>query len=270
MPRLALERHIARTPVEGSPAEMREAFRRLALWPDLPAMPKQETLGGCPGRWFGEGRDAAVWLHGGGYVFGGSDTHAAAVTYLAEKMNARVYVPDLPLAPEASFAEIKAAARGVIDALNAPAVIGDSAGGHLALALVQEGVAMRRLAVLSPNTDHTGLSETRAAHSDSDLMNDDAQDHALAEMTFGADALVGPEVSLLGGDFSGAEHLFISVSLSEVLLDDGLLLARRAALCGCKVELHTTADMFHMWHLWPGPLTEARALLVRLAEFLRN
>ncbi|WP_056035562.1 alpha/beta hydrolase [Loktanella sp. 3ANDIMAR09] len=264
----AVVRHIGRTPVTGSPDEMRAAFVRLCRWPDPQDLPPTETVGGCRGRWFGQGPDPIVWFHGGGYVFGGSDTHAGCASYLAGLTGARVFVPDYPLAPQFGWPAIREAARQVLDALPGARVVGDSAGGHLALVSAQSGADIPRMALLSPNTDRSGASTTRTRNSDSDLMNDDAQDAALAHMAFGDRDPHDPEVSPLLGDLSKMPPTLMSVSLSEVLLDDSLLLAHAAALAGAEVTLRTVPDLFHMWHIWPDTLPEARILLSDVAAFL--
>ena len=269
MGRAALEEHIRATPVEGSPDEMRAAFRRLAHWPDAPELPPVEEVGGVPGRWVGQGADRTVWLHGGGYVFGGSDTHAACAARLARSLGSRVFVPDLPLAPEAPWRDILSDAGAVVEALDRPDLVGDSAGGHLALALAQEGAPVRRLAVLSPNSHHTDESRTRKRNSDSDLMNDHAQDRALAKMALPA-PLQGWPGTLHTRRFAGLGPLFVSASLSEVLLDDALILAREAALDGVQVTLRTWPRLMHMWHLWPDATPEAREVLDAVAAFLAS
>jgi len=79
-----------------------------------------------------------LWLHGGGYVFGSAATHARAAASLATRAGATVFVPDYRLAPEHPWPAPLQDAATVLKALNAPvAVVGDSAGGHLALALAR-------------------------------------------------------------------------------------------------------------------------------------
>ncbi|MBS1301132.1 alpha/beta hydrolase fold domain-containing protein [Loktanella sp. SALINAS62] len=268
MSRAALERHIRRTPVDGSPEDMRAAFDTLTRWPDPRELPPLATVGGCAGRWFGQGDDVIVWLHGGGYVFGGSISHAACADYLANLADSRVFVPDYPLAPEHGWPTIHCAVDQVLKALPGARVVGDSAGGHLALVLAQRGADIRRLVLLSPNTDRNGSSQSRTRNGDTDLMNKDAQDTHLAKLAFGDRATDDPEVSPLLGDLTGLPPLMIYTSLTEILLDDSLLLARAAALAGAEVCLRTVPDLFHMWHLWPGSLPEARIMLSDVAAFL--
>ena len=269
MDRSALEDHIRATPVEGSPADMRAAFLRLAHPGGVPDLPEVVTVGGCPGRWFGTGDRPILWLHGGGYVFGGSDSHAAPARRLADLTGRPVFAPDYPLAPERPWPAQIDSVAGVLTALSDCDVVGDSAGGHLAINLARRMPhAIGRLAVLSPNTDRSGLSTTRARNSASDLMNDDAQDRRLSDMALGHFRDDDPEASPLLADLSHLPPLFVTATTTEVLLDDSLLLATRAARSGVPVTQQVRPNLFHMWHLWPDALPEARATLRAVANHL--
>ena len=267
MNRDALERHIKATPVEGSPAHMRAAFLRLAHPLGAPDLPDVVTVGGCPGRWFGTGDRPILWLHGGGYVFGGSDSHAAPARTLANLTGRPVFVADYPLAPEHPWPAQLDAVVDVLSALPGCDVVGDSAGGHLALVVARQHAGMiRRLAVLSPNTDRSGLSTTRQRNTPADLMNDDAQDRRLGDMALGALPDDDPDASPLLSDLSRLPPLFVSATTTEVLLDDSLLLATRAARSGVAVTLDVRPDLFHMWHLWPDSLQQGCQTIEKVAQ----
>lgn len=269
MDRAALERHIKATPVEGSPADMRAAFLRLAHPVGVPDLPDKTEVGGCPGRWFGQGDRPIVWLHGGGYVFGGSASHATPARALADLTGRPVFVPDYPLAPEHPWPAQRNAAEAVVLALAGCDVVGDSAGGHLALVLAcRLAGQVDRLALLSPNTDRNGQSSTRKRNSGSDLMNDDTQDRRLSDMALSSLPDDDPEASPLLAELTRLPPLFISATTTEVLLDDALLLATRAARSGIAVTLDVQSDLFHMWHLWPNVLPQARRTLTAVAGHL--
>ncbi|SEN17782.1 Acetyl esterase/lipase [Loktanella fryxellensis] len=267
MNRAALERHIRATPVEGSPAEMRAAFLRLAHPEGVPDLPPLTQVGGCEGRWFGTDGAPILWLHGGGYVFGGSDSHAAPAAALARIAGRRVFVPDYPLAPEHPWPAPLDATAPILDALPDCDVVGDSAGGHLALVLAMTHPGrIRRLALLSPNTDRSGCSITRVRNGDTDLMNDDTQDRSLSDMALGHLADTDPHASPLLGDLSRLPPVWITATTTEVLLDDSLLLATAAARAGVTVTLEVPKRLFHMWHLWPDATPQGHATLHAIAR----
>jgi monoterpene epsilon-lactone hydrolase len=120
---------------------MQAAFLALVQSGSPPELPPLQDVGGCPGRWFGQGVKPIIWLHGGGYVFGGSDSHAAAAQVLAELTGHAVFVPDYPLAPEHQWPARLNTALTVIDALSPCDLVGDRTGGNLAL-----NVALQRRA----------------------------------------------------------------------------------------------------------------------------
>lgn len=74
-----------------------------------------------------------VYLHGGGWNLGSVNSHHGITADLAERLGREVVSIDYRRLPEASYAEALSDCRGVIEALDPVAVIGDSAGGRLAI-----------------------------------------------------------------------------------------------------------------------------------------
>jgi acetyl esterase/lipase len=60
----------------------------------------------------------------------------------------------------------------------------------------------------------------------------------------------------------------MTVTTTEVLLDDTLLFATRAARAGVSTTLHVLPNLFHMWYLWPEVLPEARQTVEDFAHHL--
>lgn len=264
----ALKAHIEANPIEGEPPEVRRRFDALA-----PPGPEGEAdcLGGVPGRWFGDaGAPPALWLHGGGLVFGSPRSHASMADVVARKAGRRVFVADYRLAPEAPWPAQRDDALALLDALppGIPA-IGDSAGGFVALhaALARPG-RVGALALISPNTDHTDRSRTREVNGDRDAMNDPEQDRALARQAFGVNPSTHPDASLLAADLSPLPPVWLTACSHEVLLDDTLLLAGALSVAGVAATVRIEPGLCHLWPLWPAALPEARATLEALARFV--
>lgn len=263
----ALKAHIAAHPVNGNPAEMRAAFAALA--PDGPEG-QRVTLGGVACQSFGTGtKQPVVWLHGGGLVLGSPATHAAVAADFAKRAGRRVVVPDYRLAPEHLWPAPLDDVLAVLDALpDRVDLIGDSAGGHLAVcAALRRPEHVGRLGLISPNTDRTGQSRTRQVNTPHDAMNDDAQDLRLARMSFGAGIADHPDASPLTADLRVLPPIWITAATAEVLLDDTLLFAAAAARAGVPVELHVEKGLCHLWMLWPDTLRQGAATLASLATF---
>ena len=259
---------IDRHPVVGAPAEMRRAFAALAgpqptlAWRRVGDVP----VAVVPAR--GADGTPVIWFHGGGYVFGAPQTHAIMGRRLAAASGREVLLPAYRLAPEARWPAMLDDALSVIDALDGPLILGgDSAGGHLAImaALARPG-RIAALALVSPNTDRSGLSRTRAANSASDAMNDDADDRALAALAFGRSEHA--DASPVLADLSGLPPIWIAASTAEVLLGDALLMAEALERAGVPVDFDLVYGMMHMWTLWPDALAKGAATLDRIGRNL--
>ncbi len=254
---------IEATPMGDTPEDMRRAFG-LRAGPQPVA--RETRLGDVEALEIGKG-PTLLWFHGGGYVFGGPQTHLNLASALASR-GLRVVLPRYRLAPEHPWPAALEDALAAFDATGGPVAIGgDSAGGHLALCL-----ALRRpvlaLTLISPNTDRTGLSRTRQANDRHDAMVDDAGDNALARLCFGALAPDHPDVSPLLSDLARLPPIWLTAATNEVLLDDALLLTRAAARAGVPVELSVRPGLFHLWPLWPQAIAEGAATLAAAAEFV--
>ena len=219
-----------------------------------------------------------VWLHGGGYVFGSPETHLRPAARLATLTATPVLLARYPLAPEhlwpAPLEFTLDVARRSIAGGAQLVLAGDSAGGHLALvtalALAREGRAPAGLLLMSPNTDRTGLSDTREAMEDADPMVSDEDDRALARMAFGDMPDDHPHVSPVLDDLSVLPPTHIEVGDPEVLLGDAHVLYARASEAGTEVSLHVEPDMLHMGQLWTPWWPKAEDSITRLAAHARD
>ncbi len=274
------------------PDLMRRAFARLLLGAAADARPPVGSAmrpGGIDGIRIPPRLDNAhavaagrtpilVWFHGGGYVFGCPETHWRVGAAMAALTAMTVFLPRYRLAPEHPWPAQLDDALTVVRALQGDGrrvvLAGDSAGGHLALttalALARERRPVAALLLCSPNTDRSGLNTTRDAHSARDVMNDDAQDTALARLAFGDMPADDPQVSPLLDELSLLPPTCIEVGDNEVLRDDALLLARRGQAAGASIDCHVERDVFHMWQLWTPWLEPANTSLARLAAFARS
>lgn len=268
MTRSTVEARIKAHPVSGTVGQMRAAFEALAASPATAGgIPFKRN--GVPGRRFGSGPDV-VWLHGGGYVFGSSDSHAACASYLAHAAGCTVWVPDYRLAPEVAWPAPLEDALALLDSFPSPiSVVGDSAGGHLALNVaLRDPQAVSALALISPNTDRSDLSTTRTANTPHDLMNADHDDTALYRLAMPETDPTAIAASPLLGDLSTLPPVWLTAATNEVLLDDTLLLTVALGRAGVPVTTRIEQGLFHLWTLWPDHLEKARTTLTHAAAFL--
>ena len=258
-------------PLGQSPDEMRENFRHRVLGTsagldDATRSFRPETGGGKLPR--------IICFHGGGYVFGGPDTHAGIARYISDTHGFVVHLPHYPLAPDHQWPAQLDAALAAIPSGPAPILAGDNAGGHLALVaaldLARKGRPVAGLLLFSPNTDRSGLSKTRA-QTDNDAPDfDDRCDKYLAKLCFGDRSATNPQVSPLLDDLSLLPPTWIEVGAHEVLLDDSRLLFARAEEAGADIHLTVTENLMHMAQIWAPDWAAATESLDRAAEFAKS
>jgi epsilon-lactone hydrolase len=155
------------------------------------------------------------------------------------------------------------------------ALAGDSAGGGLVVAVLggarDRGLPMPAAALaISPWTDLACEGESLAVKVDEDLSLDAGELRTLAERYLGGadprQALASP----IHADLRGLPPLMIQVGTTELLLDDAVRLARRAASDGVRVWLDAVTGMPHVWHLFAPMLGEARDAVAVAGAWLQE
>jgi monoterpene epsilon-lactone hydrolase len=270
-------------------ASRRRHTARFERWvPPPPAGTEtlRAMLGGVPAR-----RIATPWsladrhilfLHGGGYVTGSPELYRHITWRIASAARARVAAVDYRLAPEHPFPvaldDAVAAWRGLLAEGADPrraAIVGDSAGGGLALAL---GLRLRdagerlpaAIVALSPWTDLALTGDSLRRNAASDPMQNAADLPFLAaQYLAGADPR-DPYASPLYGDPTGLPPSLIQVGSDEILRDDAVRMAERMRGAGCAVELEIWPRMPHVWHAFAWVLPEARRAIERIGAFVRQ
>jgi acetyl esterase/lipase len=221
------------------------------------------------------------YLHGGGYISGSAKSCRPITATLARLLNGRVFGLDYRLAPEQRFpAGLDDAVAGYRWLLSqgidpkAIAIVGDSAGGGMTLALAlrlrDAGEPLpASLVCLSPWTDMTSESESLTANSDCDSMfiGEDIERYAHAYL--GDHSRRDPLASPLLANLNGLPPLLIQVGREEVLLDDARNLHAKVLAAGGSSELHIYEEVPHGWHYGAPFLPETRAALKEVADFIR-
>jgi len=241
----------------------------------------QQVLGGVPGRkiWPGGLSDGVLlYLHGGGFVIGGSVSHLPLAARVAQASELTVYLPDYRLAPEHPFPaapeDCFAAYRALLDTISADkiAVAGDSAGGCLTLALLHqcaaEGVPMPgAIALLSPVGDLTVEAQRVLMEGPPDALLSKAWGKwAIEGYMAGADRS-DPRASPLLTRFVDPPHAILHYAESESLADQNEAIAGALRTGGGSVEGETFKDTFHAFQI--GGLPLAGRSLMQIGAFLK-
>jgi acetyl esterase/lipase len=223
-----------------------------------------------------------LYFHGGGYVSGSPPQRylllAAALSLAAD---ARVHLVDYRLAPEVRFPGAFDDCLTTYDWLLTDggqdpatlAVLGDSAGGNLALAVL---VAARRrglpmpasVAALSPFADLTfsGDSLSTRQHLDPFVTRELLEGMA-TDYLDGADP-ADPRGSAVFADLTGLPPLLILVGENEILHDDATRIRDAAHRGGVDATFESWFAGIHVWPVFiSAGLPESAAAVERLADF---
>jgi epsilon-lactone hydrolase len=204
---------------------------------------------------------AVLYFHGGGYVMGSGAAYRNYCSQIAQRVGAAVFVVDYGLAPEHPFPkalnDVEVAYRGLENAGFSKLVIaGDSAGGGLALSLIQlfsqktsHGSPARPLGgvLLSPWTDLSlsGMSLDSRAEADP-ILSRESLDEAARQYLGNRDRR-DRKASPLFGEFTGLPPILIQVGEDEILLDDARRTAEAIRAQGGDVRLDVWQGMTHVF-----------------------
>ena len=225
---------------------------------------------------------ALLYLHGGGYVFGGLDSHRDIACRLAQATGVRALLLDYRLAPEhrfpAALEDATLAYRWLLDGgqvADRLVVAGDSAGGGLSVALMSRlqslDVPLPRAAVLmSPWVDLANTGDSVARFSDADAMISPQAVAKFANLYLGGQDARNPLASPLYADLAGLPPTQILVGSEEVLLSDSERLAASINAAGGQVELNVWPKMPHVFPLLAGLIPEGRQAVEDMSGFIRS
>jgi acetyl esterase/lipase len=221
-----------------------------------------------------------LYLHGGGWVSGSGGNYLPFAADLSAAAKCAVLLPDYRLAPEHPFPagldDCVAAHNWLV--ANGPAgpspakatfIAGDSAGGNLTLAtllalrdrkhaLPSGGIA------ISAATDFTLASESLKKVHDpiiSARTMPEFRKRYLKE-TDPRDPLASP----VFGDYRGLPPLLIQAGDQEMLRDDSIRVAKKAAADGTSVSLEIWPAMVHVFQI--RGLPESREAIEHIAKFI--
>lgn len=267
-------------------AEIRDSFEAFlghdAGAPEVRRTPL--TLAGLPACAFdapeGDAARVLLYCHGGGFQIGSIRSHASLMARISAASGMRVIGFDYRLAPEHRFPaahdDAFAVYRALVEAGETPrALVGDSAGGALALGTVMRardaGLPLpRALVLISPWLDLTLSGESYTALAEKDIFSRPEQLKAMARTYLGRNhAPDDPAASPVLGDLSGLPPVLVHAGGHDITLDDSHLLARRAAEQGGRVQVEVFPGMCHHFQVFEE-LPEAAASLSRIGAFLRG
>lgn len=223
-------------------------------------------------------KGSALFLHGGAYVLGSADTHKWLAARYALACGSTFHVVDYRLAPEHPYPaalDDALAAWSALDHSRPVPLVGDSAGGGLALATAiacRDRALPRPVAVmmLSPWLD--------LSLSGSSLDENGGKDIMLSRPGLAADAHryrggLGPEdprISPLFADINDLPPLFVQVGSDEVLRSDAERLHAFASEAGQTCDVQLWHDMTHSWPAFGKIVPQAQSSIDQFGRWFRQ
>jgi len=217
-----------------------------------------------------------LYLHGGGFVGDIDLFHWRFASRMARATGARFVLPAYPLAPAYTWRDshgplLRLFQELAIESPQGVTLMGDSAGGGLALTLAQTvarsaGPQPIRLALVAPWVDLAGETpgtEEARAH---DPWLTLSKLRLYGSWWAGDDDVHRPEVSPLHGDFTGLPPTLVLCGTRDLLLPQVRETVRRAIQAGVHVTYREEHGLLHVYPILPVP--EAGPARREMAEFL--
>ena len=204
----------------------------------------------------GEVAFTTIYLHGGGFVVGGLDSHDDVCAEIAAATGARVIAVDYRLAPEhrhpAAFEDALAAAQAVAKAFPGPLILaGDSAGGNLAAAVAHRarrtGPAVTGQVLIYPGLGGASDRGSYLTHAHAPMLSRDdvlwyARTRHGGERTRSDDPTADP---LRDTGFAGLPPSVIVSAECDPLADDGRDYRDRIRAAGGRAESICETGLVH-------------------------
>ncbi|TKA97540.1 alpha/beta hydrolase [Cereibacter changlensis] len=189
------------------------------------------SFGGVPCRVYSRGEAALtlLYLHGGGFVVGGLESHDDVCAEICAATGLRVVSVDYRLAPEhvhpASFEDALAAARAVAAEVGALILAGDSAGGSLAASVAHAArgeLDLRGVVLVYPGLGGDPDRGSYLTHAEAPMLSREDVLFYAQTRHGGEPPAADPTAEVLkDSDFSGLPPTFIVTAECDPLSDDG-------------------------------------------------
>jgi epsilon-lactone hydrolase len=221
-----------------------------------------------------------IHYHSGGYVMGSAHAYREFGCRLSAATGATVLLADYRLAPDFPYPAAADDALTVYRwatkhwAAAKIVVSGDSAGGGLCLATLMSvrdagGPMPAGGVAISPLLDLAGEGASCQTNAGKDPLIDKNMIVSMGQVYIGdIDPHTIPRASPTWGKHHGLPPLFLTVSATEVLLDDVTRLAASVEAAGGSAQVSLPDGLIHIWTIFPF-LPEAEASLAEIGAFVR-
>jgi acetyl esterase/lipase len=248
--------------------------------PDNTVAVTETTIAGVKSYWFNQDlinqNKIIIYLHGGVYALGSINSYRAMISHLAKTLNSPILYIEYSLAPEKTFPTAKNEIFSVYNELKKKypdltfTIIGDSAGGGLAITLVHDCIESKvalpnSLALISPwidlNTKNNSYLTKQAL--DPILSKKMLHDHAVL---YAPDNLKEANPAEL--KFKKFPPVFLLVGTDEVLNDDSKKFYNVVKPIQKNAKLKEYNGQKHVWLVSDIHSKESVAAMNDIKEFI--
>ena len=245
---------------------------------------KTLKIGEIQGEWFTpdnkKSNTIIIYMHGGGYVFGSTDTYRSSINRLALTTGCTVFGFNYRLAPEHPFPAaiedcLAVYRRMLADGISPKRLIlaGDSAGGGLVLATVlslkkTEEPLPGGLVLISPWTDPEGTGETITTHEKYSWGDRDYLLRWAADYHQGKN-LDDPRMSPIKADLRGFPKMLVQVGSAELLYSEVSEFYAKALKVGVDAQFIEYKDMVHGFQVMPLVFPMAKKVFSDIGIFVK-
>ena len=221
-----------------------------------------------------------LFFHGGAYIFEASVWHWRLAEKIVKNSHCRMTLIDYPLAPEHNYKETFTLISGSYDKLlnNYPEdniiLMGDSAGGGLALAFIQKLIKEKhtrlpvKIILLSPWLDMQMLT--------SNVKNQESLDHILTVKMLrnagkkysNGDNMDQYLLSPINGELKDIPETIVFFGTEELFYSDCKRLTSITAFKNKNILFKEYQKMQHDWALFPIP--ESKQVVSEIGEFIKE
>lgn len=221
------------------------------------------------------------YVHGGGFIAGSPETHAAMCARLSWLTGIEVFAPRYRVAPAhpypAAVEDVRAAWDGLMARGYYPrdvVLAGDSAGGNLVLGLLADlcadGTRPAGVVALSPVVDFSFAGPSIRDNERREAMLPARRRADVARWYLGTASPDDPHVSPLCAAFDAPPPVLIQFAENEILRDDGMRMADKLRASGGDVTVQSWPSAPHVFQIFDGWVPEARDALEGVAAFVRR
>lgn len=220
-----------------------------------------------------------IYLHGGCYIYGNINNYCTIPVQISNTTGLKVLSVNYSLAPENPFPKAIEDVQNIYEYLieegytsDQIVIVGDSAGGGLALATVIKLRDLKAdlpaaLGLFSPWVDLTLKGDTIETLKDFDNVLSKRQLEGAAKIYAEKQELTNPLISPVFADLKNCPPMMILAGGREILLSDSINLARRANLDNTIVNFIVWDKLDHVFAV-DSTLPESKEAIEILGKFL--